>query len=175
MSFVVNLIINCVSMRKEEEYQKAWESALRLLNYRERSVKELIDRLAAKRFSPEVISAIVEKLRKLELLDDEKFARLWVRSRWQFKPRSAWLIARELKEKGIEAGVVRNVIAQEMPPEREKTAARELAERRMHYYRNEEPAAARRKLFAYLARRGFPPDLIWECVNEVLLQADEQY
>ncbi len=155
-------------MEKDEEYRRAWESALRLLIYRERSRKELKDRLAEKKYSSEAVSATIEKLERLDLLDDEKFARLWVNSRINFRPRSAWLIERELREKGIESETVRTILEELLPPEREREAAQQLAERRIRHYRDQPPETARRKLFAYLARRGFSPGLVREIANELI-------
>ena len=155
-------------MKKTKEYRKAWESALRLLNYRERSIKELEGRLLEKHYSPPTIDAVIKRLLELDLLDDGKFARLWARSRIQFKPRSAWLISRELREKGIEEEVIQQVIEEELTPEQELEAAMSLAEKQARRYRSEDPEKAREKLFAYLARRGFSPDMIWKCLEEVL-------
>ena len=82
-------------MKKTKEYNRAWESALRLLNYRERSIQELTGRLQEKHYTPDTVTAVIRRLKELDLLDDIKFARLWARSRIRFKPRSAWLISRE--------------------------------------------------------------------------------
>ena len=139
-----------------------------MLNYRERSIKELIDRLSEKHYSSTTISAVIKRLKELDLLDDRKFARLWTRSRVRFKPRSAWLIGRELREKGIAEEVIQQVIEEELTPEQELEAAMNLAEKQARRYRGEDPEKARRKLFAFLARRGFSPDKIWACLGEVL-------
>jgi len=40
-----------------------------------------------------------------------------------------------------------------------------LAEKQARRYRSEDPEKAREKLFAYLARRGFSPDMIWKCTG----------
>ncbi|MFH1037057.1 MAG: regulatory protein RecX [PVC group bacterium] len=151
-----------------DEHARAWESALRLLNYRERSRKEIFDKLAGKGYSAAAIGTVVERLTRLDLLDDEKFARLWVRSRVRFRPRAAWLIGRELRAKGIEEGLARRVMDEEMPPDREREAVREMAKKRARYYRGEPPDAARRKLFFYLARRGFASDTIRECIDDLV-------
>ena len=155
-------------MENDEEFRRVWESALRLLTYRERSRKELWDKLAGKKYSPAAVAAVIEKLERLELLDDEKFARLWVNSRINFKPRAAWLIGRELARKGIAGETARRVLGELIPPEREREAARELAENRVRHYRGEPSQTARRKLFSYLARRGFPSETIRECLDDLV-------
>ncbi len=160
-------------MDRDEELRRAWESALRLLTYRERSRKELRDKLAGKKYSPEAVDATIAKLEHLDLIDDEKFARLWVNSRVNFKPRAAWLIGRELREKGIDPETAGRVLDEMIPPERERAAARELAGRRVRHYQTEPPETARRKLFSYLARRGFSSETIRECLEDLISAEDE--
>ncbi len=161
-------------MERDEELRRAWESALRLLTYRERSRKELREKLAEKKFSAAAVDATIGKLERLELIDDEKFARLWASSRVSSKPRAAWLIGRELREKGIAPETVRRVLEEALPPEREREAARELAENRARRYRGEPVETARRKLYSFLARRGFSPGLIGEIVNRVIPEDDRE-
>lgn len=160
-------------MENDEEFRQAWESALRLLTYRERSRKELNDKLVGKKYSPSAVSAVIGKLERLELLDDEKFARLWVNSRINSKPRAAWLVGRELDQKGIAQETARRILGELIPPEREREAARQLAESRVRQYRGEDPRTARRKLFAYLARRGFPSETIRECLDDLIGEEEE--
>lgn len=156
-------------MLKREESRRAWESALRLLNYRERSVKEVEKRLLEKHFSPGVIDSVIKKLKNLQLLDDEKFCRLWVRSRIRFRPRSVWLLCRELREKGVEEEIIKRVIEEELPLESELTLAISLAKKQSKYYQGEDPVKARRKLSAFLSRRGFSMEIIRKSLEEVLL------
>ncbi|HDL64203.1 MAG TPA: regulatory protein RecX [Proteobacteria bacterium] len=160
-------------MKNTKEYREAWESALRLLNYRERSIKELEGRLLEKHYSPPIIEAVIKRLKELDLLDDRKFARLWARSRIRFKPRSSWLISRELREKGIREEVIREVIETEFTPEQELEAAMSLAEKQARRYRGEDPEKAREKLFAFLARRGFASDTIYKCIDTHLFSGDK--
>ncbi len=155
-------------MKKSKADNAAWEYALRLLNYRERSRGELIEKFQRKNFSERVRDRVIADLERLDLINDEKFARLWVRSRRRFKPRSARLISLELSRKGIEREIIESVLREEIPPEEEAAAVLELAAKRVHYYRNDPGPAAKRKLFAYLARRGFSYDLIKTALEKVI-------
>ena len=55
--------------------------ALGLLDQRARSRKELRDRLVAADFEPEVVDTVVDDLAGVGLVDDEAFAKEWVRQR----------------------------------------------------------------------------------------------
>lgn len=157
----------------DEKEQAAWNYALRLLNYRERSRRELVEKLEKRKFSGPTIKKTLDRLDALDLIDDEKFARLWVRSRIRFKPRASWLIRRELQEKGVDGELAGRVLEEEIPSGREEELARELAEERFRRYRKEEPVKARRKLYAFLARRGFSPEIIWKCVDSILTASED--
>jgi len=78
----------------------ARERGLRVLNYRERSVGELSKRLLDDGYPSSVVQPLVDRFVELGLVDDERFARLWARSRLAagFGPRR---ISSELARRGI--------------------------------------------------------------------------
>ena len=64
-----------------EEIHKATEAALFLLEVRARSRREIETRLSQKGYEEEVVLQVLEKLTRLELLDDAQFAAQWVEAR----------------------------------------------------------------------------------------------
>ena len=82
------------------------EAALRLLSYRPRSEDELRRRLATRCDDPAAIEAELDRLRGAGLVDDERFATLWVEERQRHAPRSTRLLRYELRGKGIDAEAV---------------------------------------------------------------------
>jgi len=141
---------------------------LSLIAYRERSRDEIAEKLKRKHFSLKIINAVLNDLERIDLVNDERFARLWIRSRMHFRPRSARLIALELRRKGLAPAVVEQALREEISPQKEAAVALALAQKRAGFYRHDPPLAARRKMFAYLARRGFSLDLINTVIEEVL-------
>lgn len=89
----------------EAEATCARERALRVLGYRERSVRELSQRLLNDGYPRDIVTAVVERMEDLVLVDDERFAAQWVRSREsaRFGPNR---IRRELREKGIDDAII---------------------------------------------------------------------
>ena len=57
------------------EAERVREYALLLLSYRERTEKEMTERLGRKGFPPAAVAATVADCRRLGLIDDERFAR----------------------------------------------------------------------------------------------------
>lgn len=65
----------------DAELAQAKERALRLLGYRERSTGEVRQRLGQDGYPRSVVDAVIERLTELALIDDERFAASWCRSR----------------------------------------------------------------------------------------------
>ncbi|WDT82211.1 MAG: regulatory protein RecX [Candidatus Manganitrophus sp.] len=64
---------------------RAKQSAYRLLSYRDRSVKEIETKLAEKGYSEEIIAEVIASLKEANYLDDDRFARQWVRFRTEHR------------------------------------------------------------------------------------------
>ncbi|MED6296440.1 MAG: regulatory protein RecX, partial [Chloroflexota bacterium] len=84
----------------DEETEGAHTIARRFLSYRPRSELELRKRLL-KAFSSEVASKSIAQMYREGLLDDSRFAQMWVDSRQQSRPKSKKTIKQELLSKGI--------------------------------------------------------------------------
>ena len=84
----------------DEETEKSNNTARRFISYRPRSESELRKRLL-KTFSPDVVSSSIAQMYREGLLDDSRFAQMWVYSRQQSRPKSRRAIKQELLSKGI--------------------------------------------------------------------------
>ena len=83
--------------------------ALHYLKFRPRSVFEIEKKLKEKKISEEEIQKTVGVLKKNQLLDDEKFAKMWVRDRNLLKPEGSYLLKMELKKLGIAENTIEDV------------------------------------------------------------------
>ncbi len=143
-------------LEQAERGSKAWNAALRLLEVRPRTERELRDRLRRKEFLPAQIDAVITRLRDLNLLDDEQFAKLWIANRQNLNPRGAQGLRQELRAKGVDREVADQIIAQTTDAESEQAACAEVARRAFHKYSSAgDRATFNRKLGGFLQRRGF--------------------
>ncbi|HLI50416.1 MAG TPA: regulatory protein RecX [Thermomicrobiaceae bacterium] len=154
-----------------DDRARAIEAGLRYLEYRPRSERETRQRLREKAYSPIAIDQAIEQLKAWKYLDDETFARFWVENRQTFRPRGSRLLRSELGAKGVPrelaSAVVEELGGDELP------AALELARKRLASLQDLEPLVQRRRLSAFLQRRGYD----WETVRSVLaevLQAEPE-
>lgn len=148
----------------DDDVARATEAALHFLAYRARSEQEVRSRLKRGAFSPEAIDATIVKLNDWRYLDDADFARRWVESRASGKPRGQRLLQQELRQKGIDAETSKQVIAEADLDE--VSAATELARKRLSAMTGEDPLATRRKISAYLARRGYGFDVVRKALEQ---------
>ncbi|RLE30214.1 RecX family transcriptional regulator [Candidatus Acetothermia bacterium] len=147
----------------------AWGYLTRLLSYRPRTEAELRRRLAAKGCPPEVVERVIGKAKEAGLVDDELFARLYAEDRLLSRPRSRRLLARELSAKGLPRGLADRAAAQALPELPERALARKALESRLHLWQGLPDEKRKRRAYAFLLRRGFPPELAREVVSELLV------
>lgn len=150
-------------LKEQSDLRKAKDKALSLLALRDHAGGELYEKLCRK-FDEHTAAAAVAEMRRLELLDDERFARH--RAKYLAgQNRSAREIRRKLLEKGIDRETADAAIAELEPDETE--ACRAVLEK--SYLRKLE-SGRRDLVIAALARRGFSYGVIKAAIEAV--QAD---
>ncbi|MFA5004558.1 MAG: regulatory protein RecX [Candidatus Omnitrophota bacterium] len=146
--------------------EKAREYAFLLLKFRLRSAKELEQRLKQKGFSEGVSCETVKFLKDKEFIDDRVFARGWVSSRLK-RPFGLRRIKQELIQKGIGKEVIENAVSWAKEDYHEALVVKQLAEQRFAKSKGIEAFRAKQRIYAYLIRRGFSPDLVSDAVRKL--------
>jgi regulatory protein len=146
-------------LRGDDERARAMDAALRLLGYRPRSTQELTMRLAGKGFTPDLIHAVLERLARLDLVNDQSFAQYWVQQRQGRAPRGQRLITQELRRKGIDAETARQ--ATDESSEDESELAYRAGLKKAQSLAGLDVRTFQQRLCAYLQRRGFD----WEATR----------
>jgi regulatory protein len=140
-----------------------YQAALRLLDYRARTETEMRQRLTRKGFEAGDIDAVLARLKTSGLIDDAAFARAWSDSRAASSPRSAFVIKRELRGKGVTRDTAEEAVACLDDAEAAYRAAVPRATRLAKL----PPEEARRKLGDFLRRRGFSWGVAEETMNRL--------
>src|SRR5215211_4390230 len=155
-----------------DQAARATEAALVFLGYRPRSEKEVRDRLRHGGYEQDAIDHTISQLHEWRYLDDADFARRWVENRTAHRPRGKRLLQQELRHKGIDTETAREAI--DGADLDEAGAAEELARRRLPAYAGDDLAAIRRRLGAYLARRGYGYDVVRTALEHVLGETEDE-
>ncbi|MDA1329967.1 MAG: RecX family transcriptional regulator [Chloroflexi bacterium] len=152
-----------VQLHAKDEVETAYQRGLNFLSYRSRSVAEVQRNLEKHGLSEDAIGEVLERLIDKQLLDDEKFALDWVDNRGTFRPRGRFALRVELRQKGIQDSVIEHVL-KDLD---EDALARRAAEKKLRQFSRLNEKEFRKKLSAYLSRRGFS----YEIVTDVCKQA----
>ena len=147
---------------KKAEFQKTLDKLLRFATLRPRSEKEIHLWLRRKKVHESLHSKLFNRLNRLELINDEKFAKWWVEQRQAFRPKSKRILEGELRMKGINKEIISKVLGEEKIDE--EKIARELLEKKMYKWKNLESHLARQKMSQYLAQKGFS----WEIIEKTV-------
>lgn len=153
-------------MDDRQELAKAKTAAFRLLKIRERSVLEVKQKLALKGLSKSAIEQTVDYLLDKKFLDDRHFARNWVRYR-QARPFGQERIRLELRQKGIDEEIIVQELRDAFEGSDQSAVLEDLAARRASRYKNDDPVKRKRKVFDFLARRGFHLEAIRKAIKNI--------
>ena len=134
--------------------------ALKQLALRARTVEEVRRSLARCGYGRDEIAAVLARLTASRYLDDADFARTWVAARARRAATGPARLARELRAKGVadaDIGAALSALGEEWDVAEAAAAA---ARRKLSSLRGVPPSVARRRLAAFLERRGFSAEII---------------
>lgn len=137
-----------------------------LLKFRLRSEKELYQRLKRKKFAEEIIRETILFLKDKGFIDDESFTKTWIESRLK-RPLGLRRIRQELNLKGIAKETIDSQIIEAKNNYCEEDIVRKVAQERLGHLKSIEPDIAKRRLYSYLLRRGFSPEIVVDAITQL--------
>ncbi len=146
------------ALQAADAVEQAREKALNYLSHRPRSEAELAGYLRERKVPAPVIDEVLERLRRVDLVNDEAFAHYWIQNRAQFRPRGKQALVQELRQKGIATAVISAAMADYDEVVAAAQVAQELGRRLAHLPSD----VFKRRLSQRMARRGFSYALIQE-------------
>lgn len=150
------------------EEEGAVRSALRSLELRAHGAVELARKLERKGHGKDSVSAALTRLDRLGLLDDRAFAQAYIAAR-SARGRGPERLRRDLAMLGVEPEIARQVLAESQAGVDDPLAQPlALARKRVAQLKGLPKEARRRRLAAYLARRGFQGSEVRGVVESVL-------
>lgn len=145
----------------EGEKQKIKQRAFRLLQYRDRSIQELKNRLLRLGFDERLVHSVIEDFVAEGTLDDEKFAYAFVSDYTTLNPRGNRFIIRELQKRGVAKEIISKVVNERD----EKGLVADFIERKLSRL-SKYDLKERQKIVRRLLTRGFSSDTIYKVLNE---------
>ena len=146
---------------KELNFEQAKDKALRLLEFRSHSEKELSDKLKRAGAKSEDIEEILEFCRRYKFVNDEEFAKRKAKDLYNLKKYGKARIKQELYSLGISGEYIENAISEiEFDPERlvpliRKRLGGDFEKKSID------------KCIRYFLYRGYSLSEIKECIQEI--------
>ncbi|MBK5192215.1 MAG: RecX family transcriptional regulator [Flavobacteriaceae bacterium] len=135
--------------------------------YRDRSHKEVEEKLKELRMIPVACEQIIMKLMLEGFLNEERFARSFVRGKFRIKKWGRNKIKQELKIREISAPIIKLAFT-EIDEEIYIITLQELAEKKLNLIKEINPIKRKKKLINYLLQKGYEPQLIYEVSNDLI-------
>src|ERR1700678_1064873 len=151
---------------------RARQICLRLLTIAPRTRAHLAQALHRRGVPDEAAENVLSRFTDVGLIDDAAFARAWVESRHHSRGLSRRSLSAELRRNGVANEDIREAV-DTLDPEQEVATARRLVEQKMAATRSQPPEARARKAAGLLARKGYPPGLVFRLIKEFLEQEGE--
>jgi len=154
---------------QEASALRTYDRALNMLAFRGRASKELARSLVRKGEPRELVDRAIERLTEQGLLDDAAFAESFTRAKVLGAQQSRRRVQQDLARKGVARDVTDAAIATVFEEEQvdQREIVEQAARKKLGSLRKLEPVVRRRRLYAFLARRGYDAEDIRAAMDAV--------
>lgn len=135
--------------------------------YRDRSQKEVEDKLVEMRMIPAAREEIIIKLMQENFLNEERFARSFVRGKFRIKKWGRIKIKQELKLRDISSPIVKLAMT-EIKENDYRSTLYSLAEKKLGFLTEKDKYKLRKKLTDHLLRKGYEATLVYEVSEDLI-------
>jgi regulatory protein len=153
-----------------------FDRAVAMLAARPRAARDLERVLVRKGEPAEHVMAATQRLMAMGILDDAQFARHFIRAKISGAGLSRRRLQSELWRRGVARDVIDAALAEVMAEDEvdENAQIAEVAARKLRTLRSADPAVARRRLYAFLARRGYDSSAIRRVMDSLLTGGEDE-
>lgn len=162
--------LSIMEIQYRDHIQKAFQSAVNYLSYRIRSEHEVISYLSEKEWEQAVIDEVIHKLREYRYVDDEEYAKAFVRTQMNVSKKGPDVIRTELLNKGISEKDQQTALSQ-YTNDLQRENAEEWASKTLNKSKGS-MKEAKQKTIQFLVRKGFSMSLA-KLVTEELAVDDK--
>lgn len=144
------------------------QAALSYASFKPRTTRQVIEKLKQKGFDKEETGIALKFLSDFDLLDDEKFARLFVNDYLKKKSVGKQKIFFELLKKGIDKSIASEAIERNFPEENKFEIALKAAEKKLRMLSGKPADKIKNSLYGFLLRQGFENAVIKQVLSDLL-------
>ena len=165
----VNDIIDMEKMKKiskEDNFMKCKNSALRIIERTIKTEKEIREKLIAKEYDEESINRSIDFLKEYNFLNDENYARMYVRDKSKGQGKNK--IKYSLIRKGLDEEIILEELSKIDEDEEENTAY-EMALKKYNIIKKRESDSYKlsQKLYRFLISKGYGYDVASKVIKKI--------
>jgi len=152
---------------KSYTVEEALQKLMHYCAYRDRSQKEVEDKLREMHMIDAAREKIIIELMQEGFLNEERFARSFARGKFRIKKWGKIKITRELKIRSISTPVIKLGLSEIDDTEYHATL-HELAEKKLRQLNEPNEYKKKGKLAEYLIRKGYESPLVYDLIEELI-------
>lgn len=156
-----------MSSKKTYTLQDAIKKLEHYCAYQERCHQEVVQKLKDMHMIPEAIDVIIVHLIEHNFLNEERFARTFVRGKFNIKKWGKRRLTFELKKKDVSKVNINQALT-EIGFEEYNEVFNDLAEKKANSIKETNKFKKKKKLIDYLLYRGWESHLVYEKANELI-------
>lgn len=156
------------SLKEQSSQDKIFARALRFVTSRPHSEKEIRLWFRRKKLDKDtgLQEKVLDRLKKLGLVNDLAFAKWWIEQRTTFRPKPERVMKQELRMKGIKDEIIEEAL-EDTETDTDIEIAKKLALKRWERLKTLPGNVAKQKLLQFLAGRGFSYDVARDAIDEL--------
>lgn len=150
-------------IRQTEIKEKLNDRVINLISKFPKTEYELKNYIRKKGYSETIAEEEIERLKKYDLINDKKYAKRYVETNRKYSKR---MLRKKLYKKGINNKIINKILDNPKIEKKEKKILKKNALKKWKRLKDKENK--KKKLFQYLARKGFDFDDIYNTVEKFM-------
>jgi regulatory protein len=146
--------------RRVETESELYEAAVRALMRRAYSAHEMKQLLGQRTEDDHLLGTVMDRLKRAKMIDDERFAKQFVRQRTEIRRQGKFRIARDLRARGVLDRHIEAALAETAKETDEAAIVRQRLERKLQSLRGEIDERKTASMYRSLLRAGFSADVV---------------
>jgi regulatory protein len=146
--------------RRVETESELYEAALRALMRRAYSAYEMKQILGRRTEDDHLLGTVMDRLKRAKMIDDERFAKQFVRQRTEIRRQGKFRIARDLRARGVLDRHIEAALAEAAKETDEAAVVRQRLERKLQSFRGKIDERKMASIYRSLLRAGFSADVV---------------
>ncbi len=155
-------------MESKYTLQKATEILMKQCSVSEKCSSDIYKKLKLWGFDDTIAKNTVQMLQRERFLDDERFARAYIRDKFRFNGWGQNKISMMLSAKYIDRDLIRKCLAEELNSDQQDTKCYELLKKKMSSVKYKDKYDLRNKLFAFGVGRGFDFEILNKHISNLI-------